>query len=177
MTTTPLPLASDEPPTSVRIARAGGIAGALDLCLAMLIQFGVTGRIDLVRILQSIASGLLGRGSFDGGLGAASLGLALHFLIATIWAALYFVAATRLGWLSRLTASAAGRIASGLAFGLVVWSGMNLVVVPLSRAPGRFSLTWATAAMVVGHMVMVGLPIALAVGAVRLRRDRSARTS
>jgi len=44
---------------------------------------GAEARVPAQRILQSVAAGLLGDASFEGGAATAALGLALHFLIAT----------------------------------------------------------------------------------------------
>ena len=105
------------------------------------------------RIYQSVAAGLLGRDSFQGGLATAALGMFLHFFIATTAAAVYVAASTRRKLLLKQP------VPCGLAFGVAVYFFMNLVVVPLSRAGGRgFSFSWR---LMVGHALLVGLPIAL----------------
>ncbi|HWP42306.1 MAG TPA: hypothetical protein VNO14_03655 [Blastocatellia bacterium] len=60
------------------ILLAGLSAGVLDLTAA-LVNAGLQGATP-VRVLQYIASGLLGPDSFRGGLGTALLGAGLHFL-------------------------------------------------------------------------------------------------
>ena len=165
---------SHVPSAAWRVLRAGLLAGALDLCLALIVQFTVAHRVNLIRILQAIASGLLGPAARDGGVGSASLGLLLHLSIATIWAGIYFGAARRLGWLSGITQTLRARVTTGLGYGLVVWAGMNLVVVPLSRAQSGLGLNLATAMILVGHTLFVGLPIALAIGAVKPSGSRGA---
>lgn len=125
---------------------AGLAAGVGDTLLALLLF-----QVSPVRIYQSVAAGLLGRDSFQGGLATAALGMFLHFFIATTAAAVYVAASTRLKLL--LTQP----VACGLAFGVAVYFFMNLIVVPLSRArAGGFS--WR---LMVGHALLVGLPIAL----------------
>jgi hypothetical protein len=125
---------------------AGFAAGVGDTLLALVLF-----QVGPVRIYQSVAAGLLGRDSFQGGLATAALGMFLHFFIATAAAAVYVAAGTRLKLLSSQA------VACGLAFGIAVYFFMNLVVVPLSRArAGGFS--WR---MMVGHALLVGLPIAL----------------
>ena len=63
---------------------AGGlIAGTLDLtaaCVSAWLRSGVTP----VQVAQFIASGVLGRGAFNGGAKTVALGVAFHFLIATV---------------------------------------------------------------------------------------------
>jgi hypothetical protein len=129
---------------------AGIAAGVGDTLLAMLV-FGV----GPVRIYQSVAAGLLGRDSYQGGLASAALGMFLHFFIATTAAAVYVAASTRLRLLLEQP------VLCGLAFGVAVYFFMNVVVVPLSRAAragGGFSFSWR---LMVGHALLVGLPIAL----------------
>ena len=128
---------------------AGFAAGVGDTLLAIALF-----RVGPVRNSQSVAAGLLGRDSFQGGLASAALGLFLHFFIATTAAAVYVAASTRLKLL--LTQP----IPSGLAFGAAVYFFMNVVVVPLSRAArgGGFVFSWQ---LMVGHALLVGLPIAL----------------
>jgi hypothetical protein len=128
---------------------AGLAAGVGDTLLALLLF-----QVSPVRIYQSVAAGLLGRDSFQGGLATAALGMFLHFFIATTAAAVYVAASTRLRLL--LTQP----VACGLAFGVAVYFFMNLIVVPLSRAAraGGFSFSWR---LMVGHALLVGLPIAL----------------
>ena len=59
------------------ILRAGLVSGALDITAALIVyaRFGTLS----VRLLQGIASGLLGQAAFQGGLATALLGLVCHF--------------------------------------------------------------------------------------------------
>ena len=110
------------------------------------------------RIFQSVASGLLGPKSFEGGAKTAALGLFLHFLIAFIWAVIYFAASRRIVFLTQRP------MIAGLLYGEFVWLMMNCVVVPLSaihRWPRADPASIITGP--IGHTVLVGLPIALAV--------------
>jgi hypothetical protein len=56
------------------------IVGTMDITSAIIITLLRGGTI--MRLVQFIASGLLGKQAFQGGLPIAALGLALHFLIA-----------------------------------------------------------------------------------------------
>ena len=125
----------------------GGLAaGVGDSVLALVLY-----PVSLVRIYQSVASGLLGRDSFQGGLATAALGMFLHFFIATTATFVYVVASSRLKLLLKQP------VACGLAFGIAVYFFMGFVVVPLSRArAGGFA--WPP---MLGHALLVGLPIAL----------------
>jgi hypothetical protein len=127
----------------------GGIgAGVGDSILALVLY-----PVSLVRIYQSVAAGLLGRdAAVQGGLLTAALGMLLHFFIATTAAFVYVVASSRLKLLLKQP------VVCGLAFGIAVYFFMGFVVVPLSRArAGGFA--WQP---MVGHALLVGLPIALA---------------
>jgi hypothetical protein len=123
----------------------------------------VLAHVPAIRIPQSVASGLLGPAAFEGGLATAALGLLLHFTIAFSWTLFYFVLTRRWGPLRRLITTDAGRVNAGLMFGLVVWFGMNIIVLPLSRANPAplFSLSFFL--QLVWHPIGIGLPIALIV--------------
>jgi hypothetical protein len=111
-----------------------------------------------VRVLHSIASGVLGADAYRGGARTAALGVALHFVIAFGAAAVYYAASRRLRFLVRRP------VVSGLLYGVAVYLFMNLVVLPLSAIP--FKVSYAPAVFATGlvvHMLCVGLPIALAV--------------
>ena len=134
----------------------GLIAGTLDI-LAAFINLHRVG-MSPERILQGIASGLLGRSSFRGGLATAALGLFCHFLIAFGAAAVYYAASHRLRVLVRRP------VICGLLYGIPVYLFTNFVVIPLSKIGPRpvGPISGVLIALVVLG-VCVGLPIALAV--------------
>lgn len=133
------------------------VAGTLDI-MAAVTYYPFTAGVRAERILQGIASGVLGSRAFDGGAGVAALGLLFHYLIALIWTVLFFFAARRFKALTRHP------IPIGLAYGVVVWAVMNLIVVPLSNARrGPFNVTQAAIAAVI-LMFCIGLPIVGIVG-------------
>ena len=134
----------------------GGLfCGLLDIAAAF-VTWAARG-VQPVRILQSVASGLLGAAAFQGGTKTAALGAVLHFLIAFIWATVFYVVSRKLAFLTRRP------VISGMLYGVVVYVLMYYVVLPLSasRTPA-FSVT-AVAIAVLTHMFCVGLPISLAV--------------
>ena len=139
------------------ILRAGLIAGLLDITFA-LVFYGLTRDIPPMRILLSIAAGLLGKEAYQGGLPMAGLGLLLHFFIALTAAAVYYAASRKLPLLVRQA------IPCGLLYGAGVYGVMNLVVLPLSANPRKIS--FSPSILVPGLlaiMFLVGLPIALTV--------------
>lgn len=138
------------------ICLGGLLAGIFDITQAF-IGFGVESGVKPAMILRHIASGLLGPKAYQGGAGTATLGLFLHFVVAFGAATVYYVASR---WLIFMTTHA---VISGLLYGEAVFWFMHLVVVPLSRAPqGRFTMATLITGPI-GHMFLVGLPIALAV--------------
>jgi uncharacterized membrane protein YagU involved in acid resistance len=108
------------------ILLAGFIAGTIDIGAACLIN-----GLDPITICQAIASGVLGKASFHGGLNSAGLGLVLQWGMGVIIAAIYIVAAQIMPVLGRAW------LAFGLLYGVGIYFVMNLIVVPLSRAGGR----------------------------------------
>lgn len=130
---------------------AAGILDALDAIVAFKVVLG----FDPVPIYQFVASGLLGPSAFSGGWSAALLGLVVHFAIAVAAAAVFTLASVRVPALRRHA------VASGAGFGVAVWAVMNLVVIPLSRIPASpFSLPLLLNG-ILGHALLVGIPIAL----------------
>jgi hypothetical protein len=135
------------------ILRGGLAAGVLDITAAF-IRWGKP-----VRILQGIASGLLGPQAFQGGWGIVALGMALHFVIAFSAAAVYYSASRKLAFLRSRA------VLWGLLYGIAVYMFMSWVVVPLSAFPKSHTAFSAIgfAISLLTHMLCVGLPIALAV--------------
>ena len=135
----------------------GLIAGAIDITYACVFSYLRRG-VPPGQILQSVASGALGRAAFDGGTTTAALGLVFHFLIALIWAAIYYLASRKLTVLARVP------YVCGVVYGLVIFAVMNYVVIPLSAAPfgapPPSSPAFSVGLLV--HMLGIGLPIALA---------------
>ena len=134
----------------------GLIAGTLDICAACLTAWLRAG-VSPIRLLQSVASGLLGQAAFEGGVKTALLGLALHFFIATIWTIVFYLASRK--WLFLIERP----IQFGLIYGIAVYLFMNFVVLPLSRVtPRPATLTGRTIGLLT-IMFCIGLPIALIV--------------
>jgi uncharacterized membrane protein YagU involved in acid resistance len=133
---------------------AGGlIAGALDILYAC-VFWGAKADLPPSRIFQSVAAGLLGEASFEGGSATAALGLFLHFFIACTMAVTYYLVARRWPVLVRRP------VPMGIAYGLLLYVIMNYVVVPLSAAgSGSRDPLWIGLTIAV-HAFFIGLPIA-----------------
>jgi hypothetical protein len=130
------------------------IAGTLDISDAFIFSYLYRG-IHPTRILQGIASGVLGRDAFTQGTRSALLGLFFHYLIATTAATLYILASRHLP-LSRHP------FLWGSLYGLIVYAVMNYIVLPLSKigprpTPPLVPLINGVAALI----FCIGIPIAL----------------
>jgi uncharacterized membrane protein YagU involved in acid resistance len=157
MNSTPPTLLRNAPAVTFVVA-AGLIVATLDIGYASL-YWGLKAQVPPQRIFQSVAAGLLGPKSFQGGAATAALGLALHYGIAMAMAFAYYLMARR--W-SLLTEHA---VPCGLAYGLLLYAVMQYVVLPLSavkQGNGPKDHLWVTLSVIV-HAVVVGLPIALCV--------------
>jgi hypothetical protein len=154
--------------TAVRLTRAhailfGGLTvGTLDL-LDAIVFFGLRG-VPALKVLQSIASGLLGRAAFSGGVPTAVLGTLLHFGIALAIVATYHAAGRRLPLLTRHA------VLCGMLYGLAVYVIMNFVVLPLSAASIGPRTTPVLVNGLLIHTFGVGLPSALFARAAAMSR-------
>jgi hypothetical protein len=136
----------------VAVLVGGGVGGLIDIVYA--IAASLPKGVMPIRILQSVASGLLGRAAYQGGLATALLGAMLHFLMTLAMAAL-FVAAAR-----SLPAVRQQLLVAGLCYGAAIYFAMRWVIVPLSRFPGDLRVVHPVELGV--HAIGVGLAIALA---------------
>jgi hypothetical protein len=144
------------PPRAVpTILQAGLLAGTLDITAALVIY--ARSGAQRIRLLQGIASGLLGKAAFGGGLTTALAGLLCHFVIAMSWAAIYFAVSRRVRFLVEHA------FVSGTVYAVIIYFIMNHVVVPLSAiGPRPFVLSHAILAATI-LVFCIGLPIALVV--------------
>jgi uncharacterized membrane protein YagU involved in acid resistance len=121
-----------------------------------LVYYGLRLHVPPSRLLQSIASHLVGRSAFNGGLRDAMLGLALHYLIAAFWISTFVISAQFFEVLFRRP------IISGAIYGLVIYGVMNFLILPhthnsapLSRDP--FNLLNGIFALVIFMGIFVAL--------------------
>ena len=143
------------PHVMVALLWAGFACGVLDITAALVV-YGLFG-LKPMRLLQGIASGLLGPKAFSGGLATALLGLLCHFLIAFGAAAVYLVASRAVSLLIEYA------VVSGVLYGVAVYFFMNRIVLPLSAVAKRpFSIQMMIVGVVI-HIFCVGLPISLSV--------------
>ncbi len=148
----------------------GTIAATLDILFA--ISFASYNGVAPARLLQTVASGMLGTSAFEGGLNTAALGLVLHFAMSYAWSALFLAVAKRVVRLAR------NPLVSGPLFGIVVFFCMRLIVLPLSAFPYPINFKpLATVLDLLSHMYLFGIPIAIAAHrTVADRADKSPRS-
>ena len=133
----------------------GGLAaGVLDITAASVNIWLRSGR-GPISTFQSVAGGLYGAETFNGGYRTAAIGLALHFFIALTAAAVYYLASRKLKFLLRQT------VLGGVLYGIAVWLFMYLVVLPLSAWKVSTYTVSSVMTGVLIHIFCVGLPIAL----------------
>ena len=141
----------------------GLLGGALDLLFA--VSFAGYNGAAPSRVFQAIASGLLGDAASAGGIGIDALGIACHFGMSVLWAALFALLALRVPVFARRP------ILAGAAFGILVFLSMRLVVLPLSAYPHPVTFKpLATVLDLLSHMFLFGAPIALIVSRAILGR-------
>ncbi len=137
------------------IFAAGLLCGVMDLTAAF-VTAGLR-HVGPTRLLQGIATGLLGPKSYDHGWQTAALGAAIHFFIAFSAATVFYLASRKLTFMTRRP------IVSGILYGVAVYLIMYWIVIPLSLIHRR-PFSWsATVIAILTHMVCVGTPISLMV--------------
>jgi hypothetical protein len=138
--------------TSGSILAAGLVAGSFDIAATSILVRSQG--IAFQKLLQTIASGVLGPRAFDLGRQSALIGLFFHFLIALTSSAVYLAAAGTLPVLIDRP------ILSGALFGVAVHLVMSLIVIPLSRVKRPFSARRFAIQLFI-HILFVGLPIGI----------------
>lgn len=138
---------------------AGLVAGVLDITYACVFSYLRRG-VKPLAVFQSVASGALGReAATAGGMKTAALGLAFHFLIALIWAAIYYAASRQIRFMITQP------VISGLLYGLFVYLVMYGIVFRLAAFHSTtlpWQYPWVVLIGNVGiHMLGIGLSIAL----------------
>lgn len=128
------------------------VAGTLDILFAAILTLLRGG--EPANMLRTVASGPFPKAG-DWGAAGAWLGLATHFTLMAVMAAVFVVAA------NHRPAITAKPIQWGVIYGLLTYVVMNLIVVPL-----RFPAAWppkpvGIATQLFAHIVLVGVPIAI----------------
>jgi hypothetical protein len=132
---------------------AGLIAGTLDILSACVYFTISTHGQPLSKLFAYISSGVFGREAFTGNPAMTWWGLLFHYLIALTWSFIFLSIYPKIPGLPKYP------VATGLAYGLLVWSIMQFIVLPLSHVPqGPLHLVPALLNIAI-LMVMIGLPL------------------
>jgi hypothetical protein len=159
----PATLTLAHPPAWPHVVLGGILIAAGDIVFAISMWF-TWNLPGLQRVFQSIAAGVLGRASFENGVGSAVLGAVLHLFIATM----FVVAAVLVG--RRVPRLLQRAHAWGPAYGVLLYVVMNFVVMPLSRigTTPSFSRPWPIVASILVHMVFGVIALLFARRALRV---------
>lgn len=131
-----------------------GILDFLDASIFFPAYFGIT----FQRVWQGVAAGILGRdAAVAGGWSSATLGILLHFVVAACIATVFYLLARSLPFFVRRP------VITGIVFGVLAHFVMQYAVIPLSAIGWRSSPSDLGAFLnnVIGHALLVGLPVAL----------------
>lgn len=147
--TTPHPI----PKISLRIILLTGLLVAtLDILAAFVDYYINTGK-NPSGVLKFIASAVIGKTAFSGGSGTIIMGLFFHYFIAFSFTFLFF-------WLySRISLMRKNWIVTGIIYGVVIWTVMNFIVMPLSNTP---HLPFKAVRMIKAVLIlifMIGMPL------------------
>lgn len=133
---------------------AAGVLDFLDASIFFPLYYGIT----VQRVWHGVAAGIYGPDAArQGGWTTALVGIFLHFVIAFGVAAVYYLASRNIPFLIRHP------IVSGLIYGVIVNFVMQWVVIPLSAIGPRPASEPIGSFLnsVIGHALLVGLPVAL----------------
>lgn len=133
---------------------AAFVAGSLDIMAAFVVYAIIMDKTTPVQILLSIASGVFGKGAYEGGNMMAVYGLLFHFLIALTFALFYFLIYQYTSFPGK------HKLLSGIIYGIFIWLIMNRIVLPIAFS-GMPAASWDAALLGIAIVILaVGLPIA-----------------
>lgn len=139
-----------------RLVRTGLLITVVDGLWAVVLTLAY--QRSIVRLWQGVAAAPFGKSMMDGGTPTMLLGIAVHFVVAFTWSAVFLLLVDRSAWLRGVLSSPAGLFMVAAAYGPLIWILMSLVVIPIaSHAPTPITYRWWI--QLAGHIFFVGLPI------------------
>ncbi|MEO5622113.1 MAG: hypothetical protein ABJB02_07170 [Dokdonella sp.] len=132
----------------LQVVYGGLIIAVCDMIFAVTLWF-TWNTAGLVKVFQTIAVGVLGKDSYQGGITSALLGATLHLFMATMFVTAYTLVGQRAPALLRKP------FVYGPLYGVLLYAIMNFVVMPLSRvgaSPTFKHLNWIVLS-IFAHMV------------------------
>jgi len=134
--------------------KSGLIVALLDGTAACLNAY-LQRKVDPLAVFRYVASGAFGRDALTGGWDMVMWGLLFHFFIAVSWTFLFYFLFTRVKVLQL------NKVYVGIVYGVIVWLGMNFIVLPLSKVPPLTYRLVPTMIIIGIHMFVIGLTISL----------------
>jgi hypothetical protein len=135
------------------IVLGGSLCALLDgICVTALYR---ARGVNPLRTWQAVASAVLGPSAFRGGWPSGLFGIVLHCLVAFGAATVFVFASRSFALLVRHP------YMTGIAYGILVFVFMNMVVVPLSAKPKQPVNISVVAVQLAIHIVLIGIPISL----------------
>jgi len=145
-----------------RLLRAGLLTGVIDGLFASALSVFAYGS-TVTRLFQNVASTLLGRDAFDGGISTAAVGVLMHFGVAFGWSAVFLFVVMRSSRVRRLLTSRYGTITVASLYGPFIWIVMSVAVIPLLvQRPPSITVRWWI--QLFAHIPFVAVPIVAAIG-------------
>ena len=142
---------------SARAAVSSGIVGNIAIGIYLCIALPLFFKAPALRLFQWDDSNIVGSSAYGGGWASAAQGLFFDFIVACCWGAGFVILYRLLPMVRRSI------VASGLAFGAIVWLVMFFVVVPIGKAQHPSLAVAALLNAIVAHTLFFGLPVALVV--------------
>lgn len=142
------------------IALGGMIIGVTQMIIQEWGVFSVLANTPFNTVVQYIASGILGIAAFNGGIGTALLGVLIHFLISFVIAGVFLLSADRIPLLRRYA------LPGALVYGFGVFIVLNLIVIPLSKAPPLPASALSVLSLieiVIDHILVIGVTLGIIV--------------
>jgi uncharacterized membrane protein YagU involved in acid resistance len=146
---------SNKPSATKTILLSGFVAGTLDILAAFFVYSLIMKVATPVQILQGISATAVGKTTIQNAILMAIAGLFIHYVIAYCFAIGYFLVYPQIKFLHRNV------IASGLLYGMIVWTIMNLIIVPLSNGHFPTIILNPCLRAIIILMICVGLPISI----------------
>ncbi|HEV8581644.1 MAG TPA: hypothetical protein VGX68_21460 [Thermoanaerobaculia bacterium] len=161
MSTAAIPYSRDRHDLS-RLIQAGLLTGITDGLFASVLSVAFYNS-TVTRLWQGVASTVLGREAFDGGIRTALIGVLMHFGVAFAWSAVFLFLVMRPSGVRRVLGSRYGALKVASVYGPFIWLVMSLIVIPLLvHRPPTFNIRWWV--QLIGHIPFVGFPIAAMIG-------------
>jgi hypothetical protein len=131
------------------------VAGTLDILSAF--AFSAMKDVGPGQVLRYVASGPFGDGMREGGMGAALIGLAVHYALMSIMVTIFAFAVERFHALRRHW------YVWGAAYGFAIYLVMYWLVVPMRFGTVPKTELWSVGNALFSHTICVGLPMAYVV--------------